>query len=79
VTPWLPWMLMGQAPGHVLYESVTYNGCGLDKLKPQVVAHMKKYHPEMLEPPSMDSFNQPNLSSLEVYAKTQKPAPMPKG
>lgn len=78
VTPWLPWMLMGQAPGHILYQSVSYNGVPLSQLKPQVVAHAEKFHPHMLEPPPLESFQKPNLSSLENYALTQKPAPVPK-
>ncbi|MDX2221943.1 MAG: DUF1838 family protein [Rhodospirillaceae bacterium] len=78
VTPWLPWLLMGQAPGHIVYHSTTFNGDDLKYVKPKVVAHAQKHHPHMLEPPSEDSVAKPNLSSLENYARTQKPAPVPK-
>ncbi|MDX2145707.1 MAG: DUF1838 family protein [Rhodospirillaceae bacterium] len=78
VTPWLPWMLMGQAPGHILYQSVTFNGDDLNRVKPKVIAHTRKFHPHMLEPPPVESLQKPNLSSLENYARTQKPAPGPK-
>jgi hypothetical protein len=75
ITPWLPWMLMGQAPGHILYDSTVAAFDHLDGFKPKVLAYMQKTHPEMLEPPPKESWSKPNLSSLEVYARTQTPAP----
>lgn len=78
ITPWLPWMLMGQAPGHVSYQSVSYNGGPLSMMKQTVVEHTRKNHPEMMNPPPLESLQKPNLSSLENYARTQKPAPGPK-
>ncbi len=77
VTPWLPWMLMGQAAGHVMYESIVAGFDDINKFKPHVFEHAQKNHPEMLVPPPPESWAKPNLSSLEVYAKTQKPAPPP--
>ncbi len=75
VTPWLPWMLMGQAPGHIVYHSTFHSFDSLDGFKPKVLAHAEKHHPKMLEAPPRDEWDKPNLSSLEVYAKTQKPKP----
>lgn len=75
VTPWLPWMLMGQAPGHIVYNSTVQSFDSLDGFKPKVLAHCQKFHPHMLEAPPRDEWDKPNLSSLEVYAKTQKPKP----
>lgn len=75
VTPWLPWMLMGQAPGHVIYQSIVASHDDIGGIKKTVREHAEKYHPQMLVPPPKESWSQPNLSSLEVYAKTQKPAP----
>jgi hypothetical protein len=75
ITPWLPWMLMGQTPGHILYDSTV---CSFDHesgFKPKILAYMEKVHPEMLVPPPKESWSKPNLSSLEVYARTQTPAP----
>ncbi len=81
VTPWLPWMLMGTAPGHCCYFShfATIPG-GVDGLKnlPQdLVEAARKFDPAMLSAPTED--NLPNESSLEAYAKEQKPAPVPAG
>jgi hypothetical protein len=74
VTPWLPWLLMGQAPGHILYHSTSKSFDSHAGFKPKVLAHMSKHHPEMLEAPPQDSWSKPNLSSLEVYARDQQPA-----
>ena len=76
VTPWLPWMLMGQAPGHILYHSTVNSFNSLAGFKPNILSYMQKTHPQMLEPPAKESWSKPNLSSLEVYARDQKPAPV---
>lgn len=78
VTPWLPWMLMGQAPGHILYHSTVQSFDSLDGFKPKVRAHMEKRHPQMLEAPPKEYWDKPNLSSLEVYARDEKPVPVKK-
>jgi Protein of unknown function (DUF1838) len=75
VTPWLPWMLMGQAPGHIVYHSTVQSFDSLDGFKPKVRAHCEKHHPHMLEAPPREYWDKPNLSSLEVYSRTQKPRP----
>jgi hypothetical protein len=75
ITPWLPWMLMGQAPGHIHYHSTVQSFDSLDGFKPKVLAHMEKTNPHMLEAPPKEYWAKPNLSSLEVYARTQKPVP----
>lgn len=74
-TPWLPWMLMGQAPGHIQYHSIPTGGDSLATMRPAVRAYMEKNLPHMLVAPPPESWSKPNLSSLEVYAATQKPAP----
>ena len=75
VTPWLPWMLMGQSPGHIMYHSIVNSFPTTDGFRPNILAYMRKTHPEMLAPPPQESWSKPNLSSLEVYARDQKPAP----
>ena len=78
VTPWLPWMLMGQAPGHIVYHSTVQSFDSLAGFKPKVLAHMEKHHPHMLEAPPKEYWDKPNLSSLEVYARDRKPQPAKK-
>jgi hypothetical protein len=74
VTPWLPWMLMGQASGHVQYNGITANFDDIDRAKRNVLDHTAKYHPQMLHAPM--EWSDVSLSSLEDYARTQKPAPV---
>ena len=77
VTPWLPWMLMGQnQPGHVQYMSMSNSYPDIASIKKPVREFLEKNYPHMLEAPPRESWSKPNLSSLEVYAATQKPAPV---
>lgn len=72
VTPWLPWMLMDQAPGHVLYLCDMGAFDSFDNIPRDVLAQAEKMDPKWLEAPYKDYG--PSLSSLENYARTQKPA-----
>ena len=74
VNPWLPWMLMGQAPGHVFYMGTMGGYDTLDMLSDEVRRYAEKHHPKYFEPPT--KWEEPSLSSLEDYARTQKPAPV---
>lgn len=73
VTPWLPWMLMGQAPGHCLYLGQMASVPTLADVPEHIVRDTERRHPEYLTAP--DSDYGPNLSSLEMYAIEQEPAP----
>jgi hypothetical protein len=73
VTPWLPWMLMGPAPGHVYYMGRFTSVEGLDQVPAPVLARVRDRYPLYLTAP--DKWVDPSLSSLENYARTQQPAP----
>lgn len=78
VTPWLPWMLMGQAEGHINY--FTHFGTakdGIAGLPADLVAAARAMDEKWLHAP--DSDYGPSLSSLENYAREQTPAPVPAG
>lgn len=78
LTPWLPWMLMGQAPGCINYfASFATVSNGIAGLPADLVAAAKAIDPKFLEAPTEDYG--PSLSSLENYVKTQKPATVPEG
>ncbi len=77
ITPWLPWMLMGQAPGNINYFNTFATLPGLHALPADLVAAARAYDPKFLSAPTEDYG--PSLSSLENYARTQKPAPLPAG
>ena len=75
VTPWLPWMLMGQAPGNCLYACFmgTADHPG-DVLPRPVMDYAEKHYAKYFEAPTV--WTPEGLSSLENYKKTQKPAPV---
>jgi hypothetical protein len=76
ITPWLPWMLMGQSPGHISYDCIM--GCynNTDMMSPKIRAYAEKHHPTYFNAPT--EWEDPSWSSLEHYANEQKPAPFKK-
>ncbi len=73
VTPWLPWMLMDQAPGHCVYVGMFSTRRDPSEYAPAVIARLKQQYPRFLNAP--DKWSEPSYSSLEHYALEQKPAP----
>lgn len=73
LTPWLPWMLMGQTPGHIYYMGRFSSIESPEQAPPQVLARVKERYPKYLTAP--DKWVDPSLSSLENYAREQQPAP----
>lgn len=77
ITPWLPWMLMGPTPGHCFYSCFFGATDSLDMVDPKVLEYAAKHHPKYFEAP--ETWEEPSLSSLEWYAREQKPAPLVNG
>jgi hypothetical protein len=77
ITPWLPWMQMGGGRGHVSFFNTFGTLSGIGDLPPDLVAAARALDPKFLSAPTEDYG--PSLSSLENYALTQKPAPVPPG
>jgi hypothetical protein len=75
ITPWLPWMLMGQAPGNCQYACFmgTADHPG-DVLPRPVMDYAEKHYAKYFEAPTV--WTPEGLSSLENYKRTQKPAPL---
>jgi hypothetical protein len=76
-TPWLPWMLMGPTPGHAQYYTEMGAVDDISKIDRRTLDYVEKHHPKYLKAP--ERWEEPSLSSLEWYARTQKPAPVPAG
>ncbi|MDO6475131.1 DUF1838 family protein [Alteromonas sp. 1_MG-2023] len=74
ITPWLPWMLMGQAEGHIYYDCTmgAYHDDSI--LSEPVRAYAKKHFAKYFSAP--EKWEDPSLSSLEHYALEQAPAPV---
>lgn len=78
ITPWLPWMLMGQAPGFIHYFThFATVPSGIDGLPRDLVDAAREVGAGYLHAPDRDYG--PSLSSIEHYARTEKPAPVPPG
>ncbi len=75
ITPWLPWLLMGQAEGHCHYNCLMGGGNGTrDAVSTKVYDYAEKHYPKYFSAP--DKWEEPSLSSLERYALEQTPAPV---
>lgn len=73
ITPWLPWMLMGQSPGHIVYAGTFSTVKGLEAVPERVAKRVRERFPTYVVAP--EKWVDPSLSSLENYARTQTPAP----
>ena len=73
ISPWLPWMLMGQTPGHCMYTATMTASDSIALLPKQVREYAEKNCPHMLSAPTEDYG--PSHASLELYARLQQPAP----
>jgi hypothetical protein len=74
VQPWMPWLLMGTTPGHVMYDGVFRPARTLDYFPTPVLDYMHAHFPDYFTAPT--EWYGPNWSSLEHYAREQKPAPV---
>ncbi|MDJ0929443.1 MAG: DUF1838 family protein [Gammaproteobacteria bacterium] len=75
VTPWLPWMLMGQQPGHCQYFCFMGKGDDLERVHSRAVLdYIEKNYPTYFDAPT--EWVDPSLSSIERYALEQQPAPV---
>ena len=73
ITPWLPWMLMGQAQGYCQYAGIMTGASTWDIVPEHVQEFARERYPHMLSAPTEDYG--PSISSLEYYAKEQTPKP----
>lgn len=74
ITPWLPWMLMDQTPGHCLYVGTMGSRRDTSMHPADVIERVKRRYPQYLVAPESWG-TAPSLSSLEHYAREQTPAP----
>jgi hypothetical protein len=72
VRPWQPWMLMGTAPGHMMYHCFTGSATQLDGVPPDIVRLVSERLPLFLTPPDKPGKSE---GSLSRYMRTRKPAP----
>lgn len=70
---WLPWMLMGDAPGHLFYRSYTKGLKSIDELPAHIRDYTEKNYPKFMDAPA--EWTTPNETSFEVYVKNNTPKP----
>ena len=73
-TPWLPWMLMGPTSGHCAYHCFMGAYDDINQIDRTVLDYAQKHYPLFMKAP--DAWADVSLSSLENYARNQKPAPV---
>jgi Protein of unknown function (DUF1838) len=73
-TPWLPWMLMGPTKGHCSYQCFMGAYDDINQIDRTLLDHVEKNYPKYMTAP--DAWSDVSLSSLENYARQQKPAPI---
>ena len=75
MSPWCPWMLMGNEPGHLFYRS-HYRKllAGIEELPQHIRDYTEQHFPQYLVAP--EKWTEPNLTSFETYARDQQPAPV---
>jgi hypothetical protein len=73
-TPWLPWMLMGPSSGHCGYSCFMGAYDDINMIDRRVLDYTEKHFPLFMTAP--DTWSDVSLSSLENYARTEKPAPV---
>jgi hypothetical protein len=75
IGPWMPWMLQGQSPGHLLYRCSMNRTGTAERLPKALRARTERGYPEYFKAPASDSWGSPNDSSFSVYMKENQPKP----
>jgi hypothetical protein len=68
---------MGTTPGHIAYACYMGAYDDINRIDRKVLDYTAKHFPQYLEAP--DKWEDPSLSSLEWYARSQTPAPVAPG
>jgi hypothetical protein len=76
LSSWYPWMLMGQAEGHLFFRAYTAKLKTIDELSPEFLAKAREKHEEYLVAPELGSWGQPNDSTYNMYKRERQPLPI---
>jgi hypothetical protein len=72
---WLPWMIMGQAPGQCIYRAATKKLARLEDVPPDILDYTRKHYPDFMHLSTPEEQKMPPESSFEVFKATRKPMP----
>jgi Protein of unknown function (DUF1838) len=69
ISDFLPWLRMGDRPGHLVYQCRGYKimGGSSEKLPSVFREYVRSKHPEFLDPP--EKFSAPNMTSWRYFKK----------
>lgn len=74
--PWLPWMLQGQAEGHLLYRTFMTRPGTIEKMPDALIARVAdQLGEEYFRAPPPETWGGKNDSSFSVYMEENEPAP----
>lgn len=66
---WLPWLLMGQTPGYLIWHASGKKIRAFDEAPPELIANMQKIHPVMFEKDPWKDY-----TSVFLMYRDQRPA-----
>ena len=76
LSSWYPWMLMGQAEGHMFFRANMAKLNGPEEIPAAFIEKANEKHAAYLEAPSVDSWGQPNDSTYNTYERERSPQPV---
>ena len=71
--PWIPWMLMGETPGRLIYFTTVRSLDGTDDLPANIREYTEKNFPLHMSAP--DKWTEPNMTSFETWVREASPVP----
>jgi len=75
--PWIPWMLMEQKPGRLLYVTAVMMLNGTHELPARIREYTEKHYPLHMNAP--DKWVEPNVTTFEQFVRDAEPVPYPQG
>jgi len=75
--PFIPWMLMDNAPGRLIYNTRIFSLAGPHELPGKIQDYTAKHYPKFLKAP--DKWESPNMTTFETWVTQMTPAPPRKG
>ncbi len=76
IGPWLPWMLQGQAEGHLLYRTFMTRPQTIERMPDRLLRQVADNLGEQyFQAPAQDSWGSENDSSFSVYMAENEPQP----
>ncbi len=73
LSSWFPWMLMGQAEGHLFFRCNMTKYARHEDLPADFLAKAEKDHPEYMVPPEFKDWGKHNDSTFNMYKKERTP------